>query len=382
MNISPPPPAAFQAALDRAFQTIRRTIPKMGTDRPKIGRPDLSYRRCGDRDWVDGFWSGQLWLAYSATGDTVFFRAARAQRPYFLARLDRPDSHDHDLGFLYILSTLADYKLTGDQAAHAASLAAAEALAARYNPAGRFIRAWHDWPTDDGVIDNAGKMIIDCMENIALLFWAAQESGEQRYAEIARAHAETTVQHIVRADGSTFHAFEFDPASGAPLRGLTVQGAADDSCWSRGQAWGIHGFSLAYAYTRLPLFLETARRLADFATNHLPDDAVPLWDYRLPGDAPPYRDTSAAAITAAGLLLLADQVEGADVTALYRHAAYTILGGLIDGYTTAGSLEAEGLLLHGASFVREGEADAMLPYGDYFYVEALLRALGHTTFFW
>ncbi len=363
--------------LTQAFATIRRTIPSMGTDRPWLGRADLTYERCDANNWVDGFWSGQLWLAYALTQDPVFLHAARAQRPYFVERLDRPQSHDHDLGFLYSLSLVADYKLTGDEDARQGALRAAQALAGRYHPRGRFIRAWNDW---GDALDHRGRMIIDCLENLSLLFWATQQTGEDRYRDVALAHAHTTIDRIVRADGSTYHSFVFDPDTGQPLRGETVQGYADESCWSRGQSWGVHGFALAYAYTGEPRLRETAVRLAEYALAHLPDDHIPLWDYRLPDGAPRYRDSSAAAILAAGLFLLADQEDGA--SARYRTAGRAILDGLIAGYTTFDQPGAEGLLRHGASHVSRGYTDTMLPYGDYFFVEALLRAQGHRAFFW
>lgn len=366
--------ATMPQALNQALGTIRKTIPGMGSDRPKIGRPDLSYER-NDDDWVDGFWSGQLWLAYVETGDKVFFDAARRQRPYFVERLTRPESHTHDLGFLYSLSAVADYKLTGDAESCRMGLAAAESLARRYNPLGRFIRAWNE-------PQNEGKIIIDCMENLALLFWAAGETGESRFSDVAVSHATTAAQTLVRPDGSSFHAYKFDPATGKPLGGLTHQGYSDDSCWSRGQGWGIHGFAQTYAYTGELLFLETSQRLADYAIAHLPADAVPYWDYELPEYAPSYRDTSAAAITAAGLLLLTDQLGESERASHYRETAHTILESLIADYTTASEPQAEGLLLKGAAFVEAGLPDAMLPYGDYFYMEALSRAYGRKNFFW
>ena len=369
----------YADVLKQAFDTIRHTIPKMGTDRPCIGRDDLTYERCGDSHWVDGFWSGQLWLAYDETKDPVFMDAARQQRPYFIERLDRPESHDHDLGFLYSLSLVADYKLTGDEAACRFALHAAVALAGRYNAKGRFIRAWNDW---GDATHNRGRMIIDCMENLGLLFWATGRTGEAAYKNIAIAHAHTTADHIVRADGSSYHSFHFDPHTGAPLRGETVQGYADDSCWSRGQAWAIHGFALAHRYTGETRFRDTAAQLADYALARLPDDGVPHWDYLLPEDEVPYRDTSAAAITAAGLFLLADQVEAAAQAQRYRDSARAILDGLIAGYTTFEFPGAEGLLVQGASHVKKGYTNNMLPYGDYFFVEALLRAQGRTAFFW
>jgi unsaturated chondroitin disaccharide hydrolase len=369
----------YGEVLTQAFDSIRRTIPAMGTDRPWLGRADLTYERCDPNNWVDGFWSGQLWLAYALTQDPVFMQAARAQRPYFVERLDRPQSHDHDLGFLYSLSLVADYKLTGDEEARLGGLRAAQLLANRYNANGRFIRAWNDW---EDSIDNQGRMIIDCLENLGLLFWATQRTGEDRYREVALTHAHTTADFIVRADGSTYHSFVFDPDTGEPLRGETVQGYDDESCWSRGQSWGIHGFALAHAYTGVPRFRDTAARLAEYALAHLPDDSVPLWDYLLPEGAPPYRDSSAGAILAAGLFLLADQFDDDVCGERYRTAGRAVLDGLIAGYTTFDRPGAEGLLLHGASHVSRGYSDTMLPYGDYFFVEALLRAQGYRAFFW
>jgi unsaturated chondroitin disaccharide hydrolase len=369
----------YADALALAFDTIRRTIPKMGTSAPCAGKGDLTYARCARDFWVEGFWSGQLWLAYDETKDAVFLDAARAQNPYFFERLDRPETHDHDMGFLYSLSLVADAKLTGNEAARQGALRAAESLAGRYNPNGRFIRAWNDW--GDGT-DNRGRIIIDCMENLGLLFWASGQTGDSRYKDIAIAHAHTTADHIVRADGSSYHSFHFDPDSGDPLRGETVQGYADESCWSRGQSWGIHGFALAHTYTHEPRFRDMSAKLADYALAHLPDDHVPLWDYRLPEGETPYRDSSAGSIMAAGLFLLADQYEDAAQAERYRDSARAVLDGLIASYTTFDHPGAEGLLMHGASHVKRGGFEQMLPYGDYFFVEALLRAQERTAFFW
>src|SRR6476620_7593654 len=139
--------AHYDQALTEAFASIRRTIPRMGTDRPSIGEAGgLTYIRCGENDWVDSFWNGQLWLAWDETRDETFFAAARAQRPYFVSRVARLDSHDHDLGFLFTLSTVAEYTLTGDVEARQLSLRAAAALAGRFNRAGRFIQAWNARP--------------------------------------------------------------------------------------------------------------------------------------------------------------------------------------------------------------------------------------------
>jgi unsaturated chondroitin disaccharide hydrolase len=341
----------YSDTLTQAFDVIRRTIPKMGTDRPAIGCSDLTYERCHDSHWVDSFWSGQLWLAYSETQDPVFMAAARAQRPYFIARLDRPRSHDHDLGFLYTLSLVADYTLTGDEDACRGAVRAAGLLAERYNAQGRFLLAWNSGSNNH---HHQGRMIIDCMENLNLLFWAAQQTGQPRYRDIAMGHANTTIENIVRADGSTYHSFVFDPHTGAALRGETVQGFAHDSCWSRGQSWGIHGFAMAYRYTGDERYRATAAQLADYALARLPDDGVPYWDYLLADGAPRFRDSSAGAIMAAGLFLLADVLDDAVKATHYRASARAMLDGLIAGYTTFDHPQAEGLLTQGASHVEKG----------------------------
>lgn len=376
------------SSLQQVLATIRRTIPRIGDAQPSIGQTDFTYKRCADNEWVNGFWSGQLWLAFAHTNDPIFLQAARRQRPYFERRLALSQTHDHDLGFLYSLSAVADYKLTGDMHAQQLGLQAASSLASRFNPKGCFIRAWNDIEQDGTTSEfrrrRAGKFIIDCTENLALLCWASQETGNPCYQEIALQHAVTSVQYLVRADGSTYHTYDIDPDTGQPLGGVTLQGYADESAWSRGQGWAIHGFAQTYAYTRQPLLLETACRVADYTIAHLPPDYVPFWDYRLPPEAPHYRDSSAGAITSAGLFLLADQLEAQDSVKAekYREVARLMLLALNEFYTTKYIPDAEGLLKHGCSFAKIGLSDNMLPYGDYFYMEALLRNLGWRNFFW
>jgi unsaturated chondroitin disaccharide hydrolase len=377
--------------LAKALQSIQRTIPLMGTGQPKIGLADLTYRRCTDADWVNSFWAGQLWLAYAWTGDILFKQAGLAQQPYFAGRLNRPQTLDHDLGFLYSLSTVAEYKLTGNPAARELSLKAADLLITRFNPRGRYLQAWNTSAehTPEEQEYRRGQMIIDGMENLGLLYWASEQTGKPVYREVAIAHARTAAKYLVRQDGSTYHTYIFNSQTGEVVGGRTAQGFANESNWSRGQGWAIHGFTLAYERTGLPEFLATARHLADYVVRRLSQaaDAVPDWDFELPADGPFYKDSSAGAITAAGLLYLAAQLPNGAApdraaSELYQALAGRILSSLIQSYTTFALPGAEGLLLHGASHVPEGFTDNMLPYGDYFFVEALLRASGKQDFFW
>src|SRR5690606_20326548 len=126
----------------------------------------------------------------------------------------------HDLGFVFYPSFVMAHTLTGDERFREPAIRAAESLAKRYNSAGCFIRAWG--PLDSA--EEAGATTIDSMMNLALLFWAAEQSGRASLRSVAVGHAETTLQHLVRADGWTFHVFDFDPVSGRPLRGRTHQG--------------------------------------------------------------------------------------------------------------------------------------------------------------
>lgn len=382
---------SLQETLDKALQTIRRTIPLMKADQPRIGLDNLTYRRCTDIDWVNSFWDGQLWLAYKYTGDNVFKTAADEQRPYFAGRINRPKTLDHDLGFLYSLSAVAEYKVTGDLEARKLGLKAADLLIARFNTRGHYLQAWNasSEHTSEEQEYRRGQMIIDCMENLGLLYWTTEQTGNPVYRDIAIAHARTAAKYLVRPDGSTYHTYIFNSATGEPIGGRTAQGFADESHWSRGHAWAIHGFTLSYERTGLSEFLDTAIRLADYVVSRLDgrEDVVPNWDYELPPEGPFYKDSSAGAITVTGLLYLSDQLQKSNSIdsariELYQTLAGRLLSDLIQNYTTFAFPQAEGLLLHGASHVRIGYVDNMLPYGDYFFVEALLRALGHKDFFW
>ncbi len=371
------------AELGAVQEALLRNIPIIGERQPKIGRPDFTWDWCPLGDWVSSFWCGSLWLGFDLSGDPAFELAARRQMPVFQELLRHRHLHDHDLGFLYSLSCVAGFRITGEQAYREWAIEAARSLAERYNSRGRFIVAWNARPEDPEDLARAkpGKIIIDCFENLALLLWASAETGDRRLGDIAIAHAETAMDVLVRADGSSAHTFDFDPETGRRIGPSTHQGFSDDSCWSRGQAWAIHGLSMVHLYTGHRGALEAAVKLADYAVARLPADHVPVWDFDLPAQAPQHRDSSAGSILAAGLLLLADQVDGQQAEG-YRSAARKILAGLGQRCGLYRKPEAQGLLAEGAAFVAKGLRETMLPYGDYFFVEGLARATGHKRFGW
>jgi unsaturated chondroitin disaccharide hydrolase len=280
---------------------------------------------------------------------------------------------------MWSLTSVARYKLLGESDSRRRALAAASHLVGRFNLKGSYIRAWNSWREGD---DNRGLAIIDCTMNLPLLFWASEETGDPRFKHVAVAHAETVLEHFIRPDGSVYHIVTFDPFTGERTGALGGQGFAEQSAWSRGAAWAIYGLAICYRYTGESKFLNAAKRVAHFFMANLPEDHVPLWDFRLPPEAGQFRDSSAGACAACGLLLIAELVGPAEYT-LYHDAGTRIVRSLYENYGAWNDPGEEGLVLHGTSHYPEGRnIDVPLIYGDYFFVEALAKLKGNTVSFW
>jgi unsaturated chondroitin disaccharide hydrolase len=322
--------------------------------------------------WTTSFWPGMLWLAHDLTGEERYRRAAESHVDSFADRVARRiDLDTHDLGFLYTLACVVPARRGAGESARTAALAAADHLMTRVlEPAG-IIQAWGDLQDPR----QRGRTIIDSLMNTPLLFWASRTTGDERYAIAARRHSGQLRKHILRPDGTTFHTFYWDPATGAPVRGETEQGQADDSCWARGQAWGIYGFSVNHRHTGDPSLLVAAQSCADYFLAHLPADHVPYWDLEFTDGSGEERDSSAAAIAACGLVELADNLTDLAQAERYRRTAHRILRSLIDNYAADASSTSNALLLHGVYDKPKGVGvDEGTLWGDYFYLEALLRA--------
>ena len=260
-------------------------------------------------------------------------------------------------------------ELTGDKAFIAPALQAADSLSQRFNPQGGYIQAWGPL---DAPPEQRGRAIVDTMMNLDLLFWASQQSGDPKFAEMAEAHARTVIQYQVRPDFSTAHVIDFNPESGDFLKQDTHQGLSPASCWSRGQSWAVYGFGDCFRATGDPLFLETARNLADYALNHLPADRVPYWDYDSPEIPNDVRDSSAASNLAAGLLNLAALETDPDNAAHWHAQAEAILKSLWENYSSRGTAEPS-ILIHGTRSKPHDLMDHGLVYGDYYFFEALMK---------
>lgn len=339
------------------------------------------YEFAGINDWRFGFWGGILNYCYELSGRAEFLDGAKRQNEILRGRLyNNPETLDHDIGFLYAPTLLAEYKITGNRDCLKTAKDAADILLKRYNAKGKFIQAWDEWPFEKEFSkNNPRRMIIDCMFNLPLLFEISKETGDGRYAAAAENHADTCSRTIVREDATTFHTYLFNLETGAPDRGETWQGYSDDSCWSRGQAWAVGGFTMAYRYTKNEHFLKTAERTADKFIELLDDNGLPAWDFVFKNqNAVP--DASAAAIAACGLLELSEYV-GAEKGKFYRSAAENMIDALWTLCSSKDDDACESLITRCTGFFpKASEVDTGIIYGDYYFVKAVVKLAGKKWF--
>ena len=272
---------------------------------------------------------------------------------------------------MWILSSLAHYKITKCKQSRKRALIAASILTSRFNLNGRYIRAWND--------DHAGYAIIDSMMNIPLLYWASEELNDVRFKSIAMAHADTILENFLRQDNSVHHIVNFDSESGSVIDFPRGQGYESGSSWSRGQAWAIYGFTLSYAHTKEKRFLDTAVAIANYFIGNIADDYVPNCDFASP-KMPIIKDTSAGAIAASGLVELAKYV-GEQDSKQYLEIALKIIQALDNGYGLWDN-ESDAILCGAAVQYHSTEHNASIIYGDYFFMEAVLKLRNNIEIFW
>jgi unsaturated chondroitin disaccharide hydrolase len=362
---------AMKFASDQVIRNLRDFTYQF----PNTYSEDNFYRPVDNTQWTNGFWTGELWLAYEYCGDERLKAAAEIQIDSFYHRMETKIAVDHhDMGFLYSLSCVAGYKLTGNKKAREAAIKAADQLSSRYRPAGEFIQAW-------GAMKDTSnyRLIVDCLMNVPLLYWAYRETGEEAYRETADRHIHTTMKNIVRPDNSTWHTFFFNPQTGEPDHGATCQGYRDASAWARGQAWGVYGSALAYRYTRREEFIDIFDRVTGYFLEHLPKDLVPFWDLEFTDGSGQPRDSSSAVIAACGMLEMAGHTDTAR-SSFYKSAAAKLMKSVYDRYAVKDPRLSNGLILHGTysnhspynTCLHQGVDECNI-WGDYFYFEALTR---------
>lgn len=342
---------------------------------PTSLQDDGSVLYCDVTDWRSGFFPGAVWYLYELTGDTTLVQYARK---YTEAVADAQYlKWHHDVGFMVGSSFGNGYRLTGDSAYADAVIEAARSLSTRFRPNAGIIQSWDVDPGSEREAKGwACPVIIDNMMNLELMFEATRLSGDSVFYNLAVSHADRTLREHFRPDGSCFHVIDYDSISGDVRHRHTAQGCAHSSAWSRGQAWAIYGYTVAYRETGKPEYLERAMGTFDFVKTHpnMPADKIPYWDFDAPGIPDEPRDASAAAVIASALYEMSTCPVG-DMACGYVAYADSIMQSLSSaGYTAPVGENGRFILRHSVTSLPAGvEIDVPLNYADYYYLEALKR---------
>jgi len=325
--------------------------------------------------WTNGFFGGIMWLLYSDTAGNTFLEIARIQEKKLGRCFEKFYGLHHDVGFMFVPTAVADYRITGNEESRKTALLAASLLAGRFNPEGNFIRAWNDIKGSD----TRGWAIIDCMFNISLLYWASDETGDPRFKNIAMRHADTVADAFIREDGSVCHIVEFDPESGRVIKSHGGQGYKEGSSWTRGQGWALYGFTNSYRHTGKKEYLDAAIKVAEYCLSNIDESAVIPIDFRQP-DEPAYEDSCGACVIAGGFLELSEYVDG-DLADKYKDCAYRILKRIAE--ERADFTQKCDAIVKGCSAAYHGDGhDMTMVYGDYFFIEALYKMSGSSFKMW
>lgn len=320
-------------------------------------------------DWTAGFYPGNLWLVYEFTKDRDLLKKARYATA--LLEADKDFSIDHDIGFIMNSSYGNGYRLTRDPAYKNILIHASHTALRRYSPVVRSFMSWDPKPQRDWKF----PVIIDNMMNLEMLLQAARWTGDSTFYHTAVCHANTTMQNQYRPDHSCSHVVDYNPLTGKMRKRDCNNGNSDPAtaAWSRGQSWGLYGFTFMYRDTQKPEYLQQAEAIAAYMLNHpnMPEDMVPYWDYNAP-KTPTMKDASAAALLASGLLELStlSRENGKQ----YFNAAERILVSLASPNYLNNSGKGTFLLKHATgNFLQRSELDGSLIYADYYFLEALLK---------
>jgi len=337
---------------------------------PSNWATDFQYTWAENKNWVAGMYTGCYWLAYELTGDPFFRKVAESHFDSYEKRFEQKTGlMGHDVGFPYMPSCAAAYMITGEEKYRKLALDVADFF-------------YHNAYMQKGphkFIKRAGepyRTMMDTLMNVTLLFWAGKETGDEKFTQAGLEQVKTTNALLIREDASSFHHYMFEVETCNPIRGLTLQGNSDDSCWTRGHAWGVYGIPVAYSYVKADFIPQLHKDISYYTLNHMPEDLVPYWDYDFTsGDEP--RDTSAGLISACGMHEMAKLLpDTAEQKAIFESAAAQMVESVIDHYTGDNGIDYEGLVLDVTAAKPQGYGVAQTGvYGDFFYLEALARYL-------
>ena len=364
-----------QEIFNRLEKKLSAECDRIGSKMPYIP-VEGHYHDMGEEHltwWTNSFWAGILWQMYHATDEKKYADNAIELEKRLDKALEDYQHLDHDLGFMWLHTAVAHFRLLKDEDARKKGLHAAAILASRFQPAGNYFRAWNT--------PGESVAIVDCLMNLPLLYWGSETGNNAAWKQLAMAHADMALETILRPDGSSNHIVKFDQETGEILEKPGGQGYGEGSSWTRGLAWAIYGMSLSYRHTGKEAYLDAAKRTAHyFIANAALDDYDVVIDFRATAE-PVYYDNTAAVCAACGLLELSEHV-GEYEKRLYVEPALRLLHKVTgrfcnwkveeDGITTAGS----------ARYHKADDREVPIIYGDYFLLEAVLRILDRDFLIW
>lgn len=361
----------FKDTLEIVMNKTTMNIQRFKDEFPYTG-DNNKYILTDNRTWVSGYWTAWLWMCYYQSGDLRYKEAAERHYEGYNNRFNKQYIHCHDIGVIYDMAAVRGYAVTGDIKWRNLAIRASAVLATRFDEKGEFLQAW-GLPGDANPFFS--RTIIDSLCCIPLWFWAAEVLEDDYYSDLATKQANTILERLVRKDYSSGHTYYYDPKTKEPLTIETHQGYRDDSTWSRGQAWGIQGFPVCYAYTGDSKFLDAALKMLNYYIEELGDLIIPPWDFAVKDEE---RDSSSLAIAVNGMLRLAQLhevgIEDKEACLLMAKKAMTEL---ILKYSTMEDENAWGLLREGvySKPANRGIGEFMI-WGDYYFIENLMILAG------
>ena len=332
--------------------------------------------------WTNGFWGGLMWLMYQETGNEEYKKTAERSEELLDEALKVYKKLHHDVGFMWHLTSGANYRITGNESSCTRNLLAAASLFSRYNISGDYIRAWNE---PMGEIDSAGFSIIDCLMNLSLLYWASEEIGDDRYKKIAMRHMDMTLREHIRQDGSVNHIVNHEVDKVGVQNVLAGQGYSQTSCWSRGLAWAVYGSVISYIHAGKEEYLEAAKKTADYFIEHCKKtDYLPVIDFMAP-ETPVYYDSTAGVCAACGMLEIAKCVSEEEGKRYTEEAIHILKA--CDQHFCNYEEDEDALVLMGSErypSLEEYKRGVHIPiiYGDFFFVEAMSKLKRSEFFIW
>ena len=356
----------YEEIMDKVVKKLKCNVEEIGEN---FIHNEINGKYCTVpvNDWVTGFYPGLLWEAYKYSKYEKFKDIAISLEDKLDEAINNFDLPGHDVGFVWLLTSGINYKLTGNEKSKRRLLNMATCLAGRFNIKGNFIRAWESEEYKELV---CGLAIIDCMMNIPLLFWASEETGDARFAHIANAHAHTVLKYFIDEDGAVRHQCRFNAKTGEFIEALGGQGYDSTSSWSRGAGWAIYGFAMAYRYTKKEEYLEASKKVAKFFISQIQDDYIPAWDFRAPNKE--IKDTSAGALAASGMLELANFVDDKEY---FIENSKRILEEMVINCSNLDN-DNQAILNRATVHYPAGlNIEVGIIYADYYFVEALNKII-------